>query len=151
MKRAARLPAARHWLDSFRGKNVIRAYARWFGVDWLCAIKELRLLGVTLDESYVRRLQVTVANARGKKQPDDGAVRQLLDDRYGELWGEDFSYIAGRTSAGIRHGVPWDDDETRDPASSIDRDPEDPPSYPVRRMTITVRSSCRGWSPRYQR
>jgi len=64
MKREARLQAARAWLEDFNGKDVIRSYARWFAVDWLCAIKELRLLGVPLSETRVRQLEETLNDRR---------------------------------------------------------------------------------------
>ena len=62
MRRPARLEAARRWLETFDGKNVIRGYARWFGVDLGCALKELPMLGVKLDPVYVERLKVTLEN-----------------------------------------------------------------------------------------
>jgi hypothetical protein len=43
MKRQARLELARSWLTTFRGKNLVRGYTNWFGVDLLCAVKELSL------------------------------------------------------------------------------------------------------------
>ncbi len=64
MKRAARLRAARAWLDEFDGNDVIRSYARWFAVDWPRAIKELRLLGVPLSEARILQLEATLKNRR---------------------------------------------------------------------------------------
>ncbi len=48
---------------------MIRSYARWFGVDWICAIKELRLLGVPLSEARVQQLETTLKSRRRKRLP----------------------------------------------------------------------------------
>ena len=43
MRRLARLDAARQWLPSYSGTNIVRGYRNRYGVDWLCAVRELRL------------------------------------------------------------------------------------------------------------
>jgi hypothetical protein len=106
MNRADRLQSAKKWLASFTGKNVVRGYAKWFGVDLLCAAKELQLLGVPIDPVYLKRLETTVSNRRRQTpQPP----RDLQQD-FGES-DEHFSFIAGYTSGGMPYGVPWPDDE----------------------------------------
>jgi hypothetical protein len=106
MKRAGRLQSAKKWLESFDGKNVVRGYARWFGVDLLCAAKELQLLGVHIDADYLKRLQATVSNRRRKPPKSVDDVAHDLGDS-----DEHFSFIAGYTSGGMPYGVPWPDDE----------------------------------------
>ena len=113
MKRSHRLQSAKHCLNKFRGKNVIRAYRKQYGVDWLCTIKELRILGVELDTIYVRKLQRTVegqikANQRRKleKQKED----ELLNNRYPDS-DENFYFIAGYTSGGMPYGITWEEAE----------------------------------------
>jgi hypothetical protein len=106
MNRADRLQSAKKWLASFTGKNVVRGYAKWFGVDLLCAAKELQPLGVPIDPVYLKRLETTVSNRRRQTpQPP----RDLQQD-FGES-DEHFSFIAGYTSGGMPYGVPWPDDE----------------------------------------
>jgi hypothetical protein len=61
MQRPARLQAAAAWRAGYGGKNLVRGYARWFGVDLLCAIVELRLLGVAVDEAYEQQVRRTIA------------------------------------------------------------------------------------------
>src|SRR5689334_9056214 len=55
MRRPARLASARAWLPTYGGRNVVRGYARWYGVDPVCAIRELRLLGVSISDEYEGR------------------------------------------------------------------------------------------------
>lgn len=69
MRRPARLQAALKWRSGYGGKNIVRGYARWFGVDLLCAIVELRMLGVAVDAEYeqlIRRTITARAEARAR-------------------------------------------------------------------------------------
>lgn len=61
MQRSARLQAAVKWRAGFGGKNIVRGYARWFGVDLICAVVELRILGVDIDIDYEKQLRSTIA------------------------------------------------------------------------------------------
>ena len=104
MKREGRLQSAKTWLKSFQGDNVVRGYAKWFGVDLICAFKELELLGVELDPKYLAQLQATFDNRRRKKKAkrDDSHHDDCIESD------DNFSYIAGYTSGGMPYGVPRD-------------------------------------------
>lgn len=52
----------------FSGKNVVRSYANWFGVDLLCAAKELSLCGVAVDPAYVAQFETTFASRSNRRQ-----------------------------------------------------------------------------------
>ena len=113
VKRTDRRQSAKHWLQEFNGENVIRAYQKRYGVDWLCAVKELNMLGVELDSIYVKKLQETVEsqikwNQRRKleKQKED----EQLCNRY-SYSDENFFFIAGYTSGGMLYGVTWEEAE----------------------------------------
>jgi hypothetical protein len=88
MKRQARLESARTWLVKFSGKNVVRSYAKWFGVDLLCAVKELSLLGVAVDPAYVAQLKTTFASRRSRPKQ---AVPEPQSVGYGVDWDENFA------------------------------------------------------------
>ena len=60
-RRPARLMAAVTWRAGYGGKNIVRGYARWFGVDLICAITELRMLGVAVDPEYEAQLRRAIA------------------------------------------------------------------------------------------
>lgn len=109
MNREARLESARKWLESFEGKNVVRGYRRWFKVDFRCAIEELELLGVELDQEYVKQIKRTVR--QGKKRKAAVQPAEDLPDGYGTLWNEDLAFIAGHTSGGAAYGVTWEEHE----------------------------------------
>ena len=108
MKRAARLQAARHWIPTFNGQSVVRSYARWFGVDLRCALKELQLLGVGLDPRYVEALRTTLRN-RGRHRKATESEPEAIPEGHGSEWDDSFAYIAGFTSGGASFGVPWDE------------------------------------------
>jgi hypothetical protein len=61
MQRPARLQAAVKWRSGYGGKDLVRGYARWFGVDLLCAIVELRMLGVAVDAAREHELRRAIA------------------------------------------------------------------------------------------
>lgn len=61
MRRPVRLQAAVKWRAGYGGKNIVRGYARWFGVDLVCAIVELRMLGVAIDTEYEQQVRRTIA------------------------------------------------------------------------------------------
>ncbi|WP_394842860.1 hypothetical protein LZC95_38030 [Pendulispora brunnea] len=85
MRRPARLEAARHWLPTFNGKNLVRGYAKWFGVDLGCALKELLLLGVALDPIYVERLRTSLRN-RASRAPSSAPPREDIPEESYEEW-----------------------------------------------------------------
>lgn len=60
MDRKARLQSAVSFLRTVGGKDVARRYSRWFGVDLLCALRELEMLGMHIDPVEVDRLRACV-------------------------------------------------------------------------------------------
>lgn len=116
MKRPARLQSAALWIPTYQGKNIVRGYAKWYGVDLGCALKELSLLDVQLDPVYVEHLKRTLKNRSGpRQQPSPEA--EGIPERYGSDWDGDFAYIAGFTSGGTPFGVTWDDSTDAGPTS----------------------------------
>lgn len=112
MKRSQRLQSAKRWLETFEGENVIRAYRKRYGVDWLCAIKELQLLNVTLDPAYVQKLEQTVeseikANRKRKLEKQRATEEAEWNNRY-PYSNENFYFIAGYTSGGMPYGITWE-------------------------------------------
>src|SRR5688572_7441727 len=108
MKRQARLESARHWLPTFSGKHIVKSYARWFGVDLGCALKELQMLDVPLDPKYVATLQRTIASRtlriRQRKPEKNAATGNEGSD-------EHFAFIAGYTEGGFAYGITWEEAE----------------------------------------
>jgi len=57
MNRERRLVAAVAFVRGCNGKNLIRRYARWFGVDVVCAALELQTLGARIDPADIARVR----------------------------------------------------------------------------------------------
>ena len=90
MKRPGRLSSARAtgWVEEYKGRNIIAGYSKWFAVDLLCALVELRLLGVKIDQGREEQIKASIKaraaqRARRKKlreQAQIGEVHAVPDD-----------------------------------------------------------------------
>lgn len=106
MKREGRLQSAKAWIPTFTGKNIMRGYRARYGVDCLCAIRELEQLGIKFDADYVATIKRSVegasrAKARNKAEAEENLKASLFE------CDNNFSYIAGYTEGGVPYGVPW--------------------------------------------
>ena len=113
MNRKQRIQAAARWLTEYDGSHVVRSYRKRYGVDWLCAVKELQLLGVEIDPEYVSQLRRTV-DEQAKKNHEKRLERHASASV--EEWSErypfsegDFYFVAGHTSNGMPYGITWEE------------------------------------------
>ncbi len=109
MQRPSRLQAAKHWIPTYVGENIIKGYKKWFGVDLVCAINELRLLGVKLDEQYVFQALNSKEQEIAKKQKKLAEKKQELDFPFDS--DDHYYFIAGYTSGGFPYGITWEEAE----------------------------------------
>lgn len=86
-KKHIRLIHAAKWLqENFPMKNVIKRYAKWFGVSRLCAAQELILLGVDFDTDVVsREKQFEIDKANQRKKAKEKRL-QLYNETYDYYW-----------------------------------------------------------------
>ena len=111
MNREARLQHARrtNWLNTYRGKDSIKGYCTWYGVDLVCALTELRMLGLTVSkekEDETRKRVEDLALARKRHRESIALKKQealLIDSD------ETFAFIAGYTSGGAAYGTRWEE------------------------------------------
>ena len=102
--REARLQSAKKWIASYRGRDVVRGYRKWFGVSTVCAIVELRMLGVDVPD---HRLEEAREAERAQ-----AALRARHRQRRATPAGdsdEEFAFIAGYTEGGAAFGIRWDE------------------------------------------
>ena len=66
--RKQRLTAAKGWMQTYEGKYLIKGYTRRYKVDILCAIIELRMLGVEISEEYEDQVKQSIEGQRRAKQ-----------------------------------------------------------------------------------
>lgn len=121
MNYKTRLQSARHWIPKYEGGNIVRGYRKHYGVDWLCAIKELELLGVNLDPSYVAELRRSV-EARQKERQHKKLEKKVMMEELDNDFDETFAYIAGYTPGGFPYGIMWEEWEKMDQIKSQDEE-----------------------------
>lgn len=107
MNRAARLGSAKHWLPTYTGCDVVKGYRKWYGVSTVCAITELRQLGIKVDEQRLiqaKRTEESAALQRAKKR-QERAEKRVEEETPLVEFDENFAYIAGYTNRGFPYGT----------------------------------------------
>lgn len=107
MNRSARLQSARSWLKSYSGQNLAAGYRKHFGIDWVCAFKELETLGVKIDDEYKNKLLKSLAGSVAARRRRELRRKEAVD-RFPDQ-DQTFAYIAGYTEAGFAYGVTWEE------------------------------------------
>jgi hypothetical protein len=126
MNRVRRLQSAEHWIPTYSGKSIIRGYRKHYGVDWLCAIKELEMLGVPLDHERVEQL---IRNVEGQIRAKQRAQLEKKNRELQALWEDSddtFAYIAGYTPGGFPFGITWEEMGEKPPGLDYDEEGELP-------------------------
>ena len=115
MSRQGRLQSGVQWLHKYKGKNTIRSYSKWYGVSEVCAILELRMLGLKIDCERLEKAKRTEEN-KAKLKVEIKSKKQERDhqERY-EDSDETFYFIAGYTPGGFPYGVTWDEVDEEPP------------------------------------
>ncbi len=110
LNRKQRLQAAKKWIPTYNGKNLVRGYRKWFGVDFICAMTELEMLGYEIDPKYKGQI-LKQEEARRKAAIERN---QRKEERFNDKvpWqDENFYFIAGYTSGGVPYGITWEEYE----------------------------------------
>lgn len=109
LKKQARLFVASSWIKEYNGKNIVSGYAKWFGVDKICAINELKIIGVIIPENVERQIIESVKERilqkkkiREKKKIEDTDTSALESD-------DTFAFIEGYTSGGAPYGITYEE------------------------------------------
>lgn len=87
----------------------MRGYRRWFGVDLLCAIVELRALGIRIPSEYEAAMRKTIVEQSKRRRKREHCKPACHPD--GD---ENFAYIAGYTAGGAPYGTTWEQFEQND-------------------------------------
>jgi hypothetical protein len=102
LNRGKRLNHAKQWLAAYPGANLIRGYAKWFGVSEVCAIVELRMLGVEVADARLeeaKRNETSRAARRAARKQARAGMDGWMD------LGVAFDFVAGCTPAGAPYGI----------------------------------------------
>lgn len=108
MKQESRLQSAKYWILKYTGKNIIKGYIKHFGVDLPCAIRELKLLGVELNDQYVTQVLQSKEQLLIVRQKRREEKKQLLVQFLPDL-DENYYFIAGYTAGGVPYGITWEE------------------------------------------
>lgn len=109
LKRPARLQAGSSWLLTYTGTNLVKGYMKWYAVDEICALTELKILGVDISESHLKLLKKKAeSKARHRQIQKDQQRIEELKSLY-EDSDDTFYFIAGYTPWGFPYGVTWEE------------------------------------------
>jgi hypothetical protein len=109
-KRSQRLSIAKAWIKTNNGKKLYHGYAKHFGVNKLCAIHELEMLGFEFTTELKESIKRSEDDKRirkemlKKKKMDSLSLSMVESDFY-------YAYIAGYTSGGAPYGTNWEEFE----------------------------------------
>ena len=104
LKKKQRLQSASSWIKGYSGKNLIKGYAKWFGVDKITAINELRILGVDISEEHELRIRKSIEELTERRK----LAKQKRENEGTEVfspWDSEFDFVAGYTSNGFPYGI----------------------------------------------
>jgi hypothetical protein len=123
--REQRLQSAKEWIPTYTGKNLIKGYKKWFGVDFVCAIKEIKMLGYEVDPEYKKQIlkQEEAKQKADEKRKAEEKRKKAEEKHFNSDQNEDFYYIAGYTSGGAPYGITWEEYE-RDMKGKEEKDNE---------------------------
>jgi|SRR4029453_10062273 hypothetical protein len=131
MTRQGRLSSARatHWVQDYKGKNVIAGYAKWFAVDLVCALVELRLLGVKIDQAREDQIKASI-EARAAQRARRKKLREQVQACEFHPFSDDFAFIADCALDCVPYEVCleeleeaplwWEEDDAIEPTGSLE-------------------------------
>lgn len=112
LDRKRRIPLAKQWIPTYEGQNIVKGYSKWFGVDLLCAITELRMAGEPIGTDYEEQVRRSIKDKIHQKQLKKEKSRGeqgYFEEEYGSPWDDPFDHVAGYTSAGFPYGIMEDE------------------------------------------
>ena len=105
LKREHKLRSAKDWLKTYSGNNVVKGYSKKYSVNKLCAIKELRMLGIEISEAYERQLINSMEALKQQRLSFKKKREDEINASCGFESDENFAMIIGYTSGGFSYGV----------------------------------------------
>ena len=112
--RNRRLKSAEKWVKTHSGKRIVQGYAKRYGVDKLCAVKELRLIGIEISEEYENQLRQSIEVLKRQRQLRKDKEGQELNSTSEFDSDENFAFIAGYTNGGFPFGITHEEMDEND-------------------------------------
>lgn len=104
-KRERRLCSAKNWIKTYSGNNIVKGYSKKYSVDKLCAVKELRMIGVEISEEYEKQLICSIEALKQQRLSFKIKREDELNASCGFDSDENFAMIMGYTSGGFPYRV----------------------------------------------
>jgi len=104
-KREYRLRSAKDWIKTYSGNNIVKGYSKKYSIDKLCAVKELRMIGVKISEEYENQLRKSLESLKQQRLSFKKKRENELNALYEFESDENFAMILGYTSGGFPYGV----------------------------------------------
>ena len=105
LKRESRLSSAKKWIKTYSGNNIVKGYSKKYSVNKLCAVIELRMIGVEISVEYEKQLINSMEALRQQRL----SFKKKREDELNSLCefesDENFAMIIGYTSGGFPYGV----------------------------------------------
>jgi len=105
LRRSQRLGRGKNWLNNYEGEDIIKDYRKRYGVDLLCAVVELRVLGAEISEEYEHQLRQEEEYKRLSKKSKKKGKKHIVENISDGFSDKHFSFIAGYTSGGVPFGL----------------------------------------------
>lgn len=122
--RTQRLHVGKEWASTYRGKHIVRGYAKHFGVDKLSAVKELEMLGHSVSSAYKQQLKKSLQQKQEKKRKRKEKREREREEELSLFESdENFAFIAGYTSGGVPFGITWEEQENAEEFVEIEDEP----------------------------
>lgn len=103
--RKYRINSARNWIKTFTGKSIVKGYSKKYSVNKLCAIKELRMIGIEISKEYEKQIISSLEAQRQQRL----SLKKKREDEFKKPCevesDENFAMIMGYTSGGFLYGV----------------------------------------------
>jgi hypothetical protein len=109
MNRSQRLQSAVEWMKKYEGKNIVKSYSKWYGVNTFCAMTELEKLGMKFSEKRKTQLCQGEVDRGSQKQLRKMRREALREVNYDS--DETFAFIAGYTDGGFPFGITYEEME----------------------------------------
>ena len=119
--RPTRLILGAAWIKAYKGRSLIRGYAKHFAVNTPCAVKELEMLGIGFTPEHKAQVLNNYNHGIEAGRKRKAAKQQAeIDDLDSD---ETFAFIIGYTSGGAPYGVTWEEDRETECRTSINLSP----------------------------
>lgn len=112
-------------MKTYTGKSLVRGYAKHFGVDKICAVRELRLVGVDISEEYEKQLKESMVVLAKQRQLNKQKREQDSNSLSGFGSDENFAFITGYTNGGVPFGITHEELENDKSTNVEDENIED--------------------------